>query len=132
MKFAMLAIHVAMIVAMPAAPAVTVPATVFRAMIPLLVAMKIAMLTPAWVGRVQVPMLSPRIAVEGAVAAAGLAVAVVWPHDVDMCVRLLRPLLDLLRPLDTAGFRPFGPLGALGAPCCTAHFGTVGLGGVAT
>ncbi|MDQ3080423.1 MAG: hypothetical protein M3R03_10570 [Pseudomonadota bacterium] len=127
-KFTMLAIHVAMIVTMPAAPAATVPAAMLRAMIASLVAMEVAMLTPARIGRMQVPVLPSRVSMGGPMAGAGLTVAVAWSHNIDVRIRMSRPSFDLLGALGTPRFRPFGPLGA---PCCTVHFATVGVSGVA-
>ncbi len=108
MKFTMLPIQIAMIVAMPAAPAATVPAAMLRPMIPRLVAMKYAMLAPVRIGRMQVPMVPPRIAMIFPVRAAWLVVAVVRGGDVEL-VALLRLALDLPRTPELLSL----PLGAL-------------------
>ena len=76
MEFAMLTIHVAMIIAMPGALAVAVPAPMLRSMVALLIAMIFAMLPPIGIGRMKVAMILPDIAMIVAVATARIAVAV--------------------------------------------------------
>ena len=62
MEFSMLPIRVAMKFAMPSAAAVAFPTAVLGAMIALHIAMVHAMLPPGRIGRVQIPVILPGIA----------------------------------------------------------------------
>ncbi len=125
----MLLIQITMIFAMPGTPAVTVPAAMLRPMIPRLVAMKYAMLAPARIGRVQVPVILSDIAMVSPMAAAGMIVAVAGHNDIDMMtVRPPGRSLNLLGALGTPRFDPIGPLRP--GPW-TIIFAMVGLGKMA-
>ncbi len=127
MESFVLPIRIAMIFAMPSASAVALPAAMACPMIARRIAMIFAMLPPVRIGRVQVPVIPPGIAMVGPMAGIGLTVAVAGPHDVDRCVRMLRSSLNLLGALGSPGFNPCGPLGA---PWCTVNFDIVGVSGV--
>jgi hypothetical protein len=115
----MLPIHVAVIIAMPTAPAAAVPAAMFRAMIPRPVAMIFAVLTPARIGGVQILVILSYIAMISPMAAAGSSAAVRCRLGIGMWVRMLRPSLDLLGALGTPDLHLCSPLGA--------PFGTIAL-----
>jgi len=113
MEFSVLTIRVAMIFPMASAAAVAVPAPMLSSMIALHIAMILAMLPPSRIGRVQVAMIAPGIAMVVLVAAAWMIVSVARRDDVGVVVDLLHLAIGSFGAFDT--LHPLHPLGTFGA-----------------